>query len=60
MLDGQLTVELDGKTHTLKAGDLISYEFGAEPPHLEPRRAKGAGDLGQSPAAVISGGDEPV
>jgi len=26
VLDGQLTVELDGKTHTLKSGDLISYE----------------------------------
>jgi quercetin dioxygenase-like cupin family protein len=26
VLDGQLTVELDGKTHTLKPGDLISYD----------------------------------
>jgi transcriptional regulator with XRE-family HTH domain len=26
VLDGELTVELDGKTHTLKAGDLISYD----------------------------------
>ena len=26
VLDGQLTVELAGKTHTLKAGDLISYD----------------------------------
>jgi transcriptional regulator with XRE-family HTH domain len=26
VLEGQLTVELDGKSHTLKAGDLISYD----------------------------------
>lgn len=26
VLDGQLTVELDGKVHTLKSGDLISYD----------------------------------
>jgi len=26
VLDGQLTVELDGKVHTLRAGDLISYD----------------------------------
>jgi transcriptional regulator with XRE-family HTH domain len=26
VLDGQLTVELDGKAHTLKPGDLISYD----------------------------------
>lgn len=26
VLDGQLTVELDGKIHTLKPGDLISYD----------------------------------
>jgi transcriptional regulator with XRE-family HTH domain len=26
ILEGELTVELDGKTHTLKAGDLISYD----------------------------------
>lgn len=26
VLDGQLTVELDGKLHTLRPGDLISYE----------------------------------
>jgi quercetin dioxygenase-like cupin family protein len=26
VLDGELTVELDGKKHTLKAGDLISYD----------------------------------
>lgn len=26
VLEGQLTVELDGKSHTLKPGDLISYD----------------------------------
>ena len=26
VLDGELTVELDGKTHTLKRGDMISYD----------------------------------
>ena len=26
LIDGELTVELDGKTHKLKSGDLISYD----------------------------------
>lgn len=30
VLDGELTVELDGKVHTLGAGDLISYDSGRD------------------------------
>ena len=50
VLDGELTVELDGKTHKLKSGDLISYDFGARAPDLELCRPKSARALDQPPA----------